>query len=114
MNLTLLHEIKIPNYRSEKTARGVKKECLLPVVPSWNDVLSKEQWGRDKMKKEIANAFLSALRASESGCSTKIICAASTRSTYADTLESFLKIRLEQRKLRSRNARLRRAKKNTL
>lgn len=113
MNLTLLHELKIPNYRSEIKVKKVKKTVLLPAVPSWNYVIVQGQWGIDKLKKEIAHAFLSALRACADDSSTKTTLQRSTASIAADTLAGCLQTRQEQRKLRQRNARLKKAKKNT-
>lgn len=69
-------------------------------LPSWNDILGMEQWARYKFKQELADVFLSELRASARGCSTRTISVRSTIATYADTLESYLRMRQEQRKSR--------------
>src|ERR1035437_4270445 len=75
-------------------------------LPSWNQILAMEHWARYKFKKELADVFLSALRASGGDCSTKIISAKSTIATYAGTLESYLETALQRRKLRSANKKL--------
>jgi len=71
-------------------------------LPSWNEILGMEQWQRYQFKKELAGAFLSALRATANGSSMKTTSAASTLLTYADTLESYLAMRQAQRRLKSR------------
>lgn len=58
-------------------------------IPSWNEILKLEHWGRDKLKKEIQESFLSALQRSASDCSTRTISAKSTMSIAADTLVSY-------------------------
>lgn len=75
-------------------------------LPSWNELLGMEQWARYKFKKDLAGVFLCALRASAADCSTKTTCARSTMLIYADTLESCLQMRQEQRRLRSAKKRL--------
>lgn len=75
-------------------------------LASWNEILGMEQWARYKYKQELADAFLSVLRATASGSLTKTTSAANTWLIYADTLERYLAMRQEQRRLRSRNKRL--------
>ena len=75
-------------------------------LPSWNDILGMEQWARYQFKNQVAADFLCALRASAADSSTKITCARSSMSIFADTLESYLKTRQEQRKLRAAKRRL--------
>lgn len=75
-------------------------------LPSWNEILGMEQWARYKFKGELASAFLSALRLSGAGCSTRITSAKNTTLTYADTLAQYLETKQAARKLRSRNKRL--------
>jgi len=79
---------------------------MLPVVPSWNDLISVDEWLRKKRKEEIRAAFLSALRASADDSLTRTTCAARSLSIAADTLASFLATRQQQRALRRRNAKL--------
>lgn len=81
-------------------------------LPSWNAILAMHHWARMKFKKELAAVFLSALRASGSGSSTKTISAKNTMSIYADTLESSLQIRQEKRRLKQRNAKQAKANKS--
>lgn len=81
-------------------------------LPSWNEILGMEMWARYKFKKELADAFLSALRATESACSTRTTFAASISSTFADTLERYLRMRQELRKSKSRKKRLERMSKS--
>lgn len=70
-------------------------------LPSWNAILGMEQWQRYQFKQDLADVFLSELKRSESGSSTKIICAANTTLTCSATLESYLRTRQELRKLKS-------------
>jgi hypothetical protein len=103
LKLTLI----VPSFlSSQKNDRGEKQDTLLPIIPSWNDVLSMEHWGRDKRKREIANAILSALRASGTDSSTKTTTAKSMQSIAADTLVSYLETVRVKRKLRSAKRRL--------
>lgn len=104
--MTKVFHLEIPNFQSTKNARGVKQDTMLPAVPSWNDVMQLETWGRAKRKEEIQNAFLSALRASAADSSTKTTCARSTLLIAADTLERSLTIRQQERASRRRNLRL--------
>lgn len=69
-------------------------------TPSWNAILSLGHWQRAKLKKQIAESFMSSLRASVNDSSMRTICAASTIQTYADTLESYQEMSLAKRKLR--------------
>ena len=73
MKITLI----IPDFQSLKSARGQKQATTLPCVPSWNDMMSMQQWARAERKKQIENAFLSALRACDADCSTKTTSASS-------------------------------------
>ena len=82
-------------------------------LPSWNDILGMEHWARHKFKKELANEFLSELRALERGSSTKTTSAKSTTLTFADTLALYLATKQEQRASRQRSVRRKKAKKNT-
>lgn len=75
-------------------------------LPSWNEILGMEQWARYKFKKELSDVFLSTLRATANDCSIRTICAPSTLLTYADTLESYLRMRQAQRKSKSLRKRL--------
>lgn len=81
-------------------------------LPSWNQILGMEQWARYKFKQDVAADFLSALRATDTGCSTSTTSAKSTLSTYADTLESYLTMRREQRRLKSLSKKSQRPKRN--
>jgi len=82
-------------------------------LPSWNDILGMEQWARYKFKRQLADVFLSALRASAAACSTKTTSVKNTMLTFADTLERYLvmkqaerKSRLDKKKLAAKNASL--------
>lgn len=106
--MKLLHSFEVPSFQSTITASGAKAKGItfLPIIPSWNQILGMQHWARDKRKKEIANAILSALRASGINSSTKITCAKSTLSIAADTLDCYLTTAQEKRKLKSANKRL--------
>src|SRR5271170_5772654 len=67
-------------------------------LPSWNEILGMEHWGRHKLKGELANTFLYAVRRTESGSLMKTTSAANTYSIYAGTLELYLQTRRELRK----------------
>lgn len=108
---SLLLTLRVPSFKSQKGARGEKKETLLPIVPSWNDVLQLQPWARQKRKGEILDAFLCALRASAADSSTRTTSARSTLSIAADMLDSYRATALAKRKLRSANARRSKAKK---
>jgi hypothetical protein len=69
-------------------------------LPSWNEILGMEQWARYKYKNELAAEFLSGLRHTGTDSSTKIISAKNTTSIYAATLESYLAMKQEKRKLK--------------
>lgn len=75
-------------------------------LASWNEILGMEQWRRYKYKQELADVFLSTLRATANDCSIKTTSVASTLLTCADTLESYLAMRQEQRRLKSLSKRL--------
>lgn len=115
---TLIVRLKIPNFPSPRNARGVKKkedapDFLLPAVPSWNDLLSLDEWGRKRLKSQIAVAFLSALRAYESDYSMRTTCAGKSSPTFSDTLVAYQVIAQDKRKLRQASARQMKAKKST-
>jgi len=93
-----IFSLVIPSFSSLKSARGVKKETLVPVVPSWNDVCAMQSWARMRRKEEIQSAFLSALRASASDHSTMTTSAKSMLSIAADTLDSYRATSLQKRK----------------
>jgi hypothetical protein len=75
-------------------------------LPSWNEILGMEQWARYNHKKELAGAFLCALRATANDSSTKTTSAKSTMLTYADTLERYLATKQAERKSRSAKKKL--------
>jgi hypothetical protein len=106
----LLLTLEVPNFLSKSKVKGVTVEKLLPIVPSWNAILGMEHWGRDKFKKEIQHAFLSALRASAADSSTKTTSAKNTLSIAADTLEFYMKTAQERRTSKQRSARLEKKK----
>lgn len=103
----------IPSFKSTKSARGVKQESLLPCVPSWNDMLQLEPWGRQQRKKQIQDAFLSALRAYDAASSTKTTSAKSMWSIAADTLELFQTTALVKRASKLASAKLEKKKLST-
>jgi hypothetical protein len=108
MKYTLIFEMKLPGYSG--IDRTSKEPRTLSCVPSWNDVLSLEQWGQNKLKQSIQHAFLSALRACETGSSTTTTSASSTRSTLAGIAASCLVIHQRQRELKRANAKREKAK----
>jgi len=71
-------------------------------VPSWNEVLGMSHWERAKFKKRIQDDFLSELRASASGCSTRTTFARSTMLTASVTLASYQVTRQAKQKLKLR------------
>jgi len=93
-----IFELVIPSFSSLKSARGVKKETMIPAVPSWNDMLAMQPWARMRRKEEIQCAFLSSLRATASDQSKTTTCAKNSLSIAADTLESYRTTAGEKRK----------------
>lgn len=81
-------------------------------LASWNEILGMEQWARYKYKQDLADVFLSTLRATARDSSIRTTSAANTLLTYADTLESYLAMRREQRRLKSLSKRLARKRQN--
>lgn len=79
-------------------------------LPSWNELLGMEHWARYALKEQIQVAFLSALYQSANDSSTKIISAKNSMLIAHATLESYRKIRREQRELKSASKKLNRAK----
>jgi len=110
----LIFSLRVPSFKSTKSARGVKKECVLPCVPSWNDMLQLEPWGREKRRKKIQDAFLSALRASAVDSLTKTICVKSTSWIAAVTLELFQTTALARRESKRASAKLEKKKLSAL
>lgn len=102
----LLLTLSIPSFLS----KSKDDEKLLPCVPSWNEVLGMEHWGRDKRKKEIQAAFLSALRACAAASLTRTTSAKNTWSIAADTLASYQAMVRDKRALKQRSARLEKKK----
>lgn len=96
--MTKIFSLVIPSFASLKSARGVKKETMLPVVPSWNDMLAMQSWARMRRKDEIQLAFLSALRAAAAESSMMTTCARNTLLTAAATLDSYRAMSLDKRK----------------
>lgn len=106
---------RTPPHRSSLPMNRITLKLIVPGrLPSWNALLALGHWQRAKLKKEIQSAFLSALRACDDDCSTKTTFAKSITSIAADTLESYVRMSREKQKSRSRNARLAKAKRNTL
>lgn len=93
-----IFSLVIPSFVSLKSARGEKRETLLPVVPSWNDMLAMQSWARMRRKDEIQRAFLSALRAAADDPLMTITCARNTLLTAADMLDSYRMTALDKRK----------------
>lgn len=88
-------------FETPKTEGRLVFELTVPGrLPSWNEILGMEQWARYQYKKQLADIFLSALRRAASDYSMKTICARNTWLTYAATLERYLAMRQEQRRLR--------------
>lgn len=82
-------------------------------LPSWNDLLGMEHWRRYQFKRELAETFLSALRAIDTASSTKTTSQKSTMLIYADTLESYLQTLQAKRKLKSLKKKLDAMNQNT-
>lgn len=102
--------IKIPSYPSVQKNGKIKME---PCVPSWNEILGLEHWGRQKKKLAIQRAFLSALQVSGNDLSTRTTSARNTLLTAADTLRLYETTVREKRALKLRNAKLAKPKKST-
>jgi hypothetical protein len=109
----LLLTLRVPSYQSERKKKGVVVIEMRPVIPSWNKILGEQHWDRDKRKKEIQTAMLSALSPSAPDYSTKTICAQNMQSIFCATAERFLAMRQERQQSRQRSARLKKAKKTT-
>lgn len=101
--------IKIPSFQT--ITKGKIK--LEPCVPSWNEILGMEHWGRAKKKQAIQSAFLSALLASASDSSTRTTSARNTLSTAAATLASYLTTTRDQRESKRLSAKLSKGKRST-
>lgn len=70
-------------------------------LPSWNVVLGMGHWQRAKLKKQIQDAFLCALRATADDCSMKTTSARNMLLIAAATLESYQETtRLKRESLR--------------
>ncbi len=82
-------------------------------LPSWNQILGMEHWSRHKLKSEIQDGFLSALRASASDSSTKTTSVKSIMSIAADTLESYREITRKERASRSAKKKLEKASRSS-
>lgn len=114
-NATLVLRLRVPNFQSDRNIRGVRSKkglSMIPCVPSWNDMLALDEWGRRRLKWKIADAFLYALRELES-CSTKTTSVRKSASIFADTLAAYQMTVLVKRRSRQRNARQKKAKKIT-
>lgn len=74
-------------------------------LPSWNQVLALEHWGRAKLKEGIQTAFLSALRLSASDSLTRTTSAKNSMLIAADTLESYRGMLRAKRKSKRGNRR---------
>lgn len=108
--MTPIFTLTIPNYR-ELTKDG--KVQNLSCVPSWNEILRIDHWARSKRKAAIQTAFLSALQASASASSTRIICARNTSSTAAATLACYLMTPRTRSTLKSASAKPPKARRST-
>ncbi len=104
----LLLTLEVPDYPAKDPRSKLMRQ--MPCVLSWNNVLQLQHNARSGLKLKIQNAFLSALRASESASSTKTTSVKSMWSIAVDTLVSYQKTALQKRKLRSANAKLKKAK----
>ena len=81
-------------------------------LPSLNALLAMQHWSRHKFKAELATVFLSALRASENDSWMRTTLFPNITQTFADTLDSYLRTRLESAKLKQANAKPGKAKRN--
>lgn len=61
-------------------------------LPSLNRLLALGHWQRARLKRSIQESVLSALRATESDSSMRIICARSTTATASATLACYLEM----------------------
>lgn len=109
----LLLTLTVPSFISKSKKKGEVEEKILPCVPSWNEILGMEHWARDKRKKDIQAAFLSALRACAADLSTRTTSAKNTWSIAADTLASYQETALARRKLKQLSARQEKKKMST-
>lgn len=99
--------LRIPNFLVTDPSTGKKR--LMPCVVSWNQVLGLEHWGRAKLKKQIQDAFLSALRAAAESSSMKTTSAKSSLSTAVATLACYQEMVRVKRKLRYAKKKLEKA-----
>jgi len=81
-------------------------------LPSWNDIVSMEQWQRYHYKEEAQLAFLSALEAFGGSCWTKTTCAKNMWSIAADTLACYRATAQVKRKSRLASKKLIRAQRS--
>lgn len=82
-------------------------------LPLWNAILALHHWQRAKFKKVEQEKFMSALRASAADSLTQTASARSMLSIAAATLDSYLTTRRQTSLSKPRNAKPRKAKKNT-
>ena len=116
-NQTAVLAVQTPQQSQQPPQREWQPLIRLSIpgrLQSWNVVMNMHHFARTKLKKAIADAFLSVLSASETDCSTKTICAKSSTSTYYDTLRSYLATKQEGAALRRANAKLKKVKPSTL
>ena len=66
-------------------------------LPSWNQILGMSHWERVAFKRQAMDGFLCALRACDSGCSTRTTSARSTLSIAAAMLVSYREMALGKR-----------------
>jgi len=64
-------------------------------LPSWNQILGLEHWGRAKLKKKIQDEFISSLYLSANELSIPIICQLSGQQTLSGIATSFATTRLK-------------------
>ena len=92
--------------KSSDSSTMIFRLAMTGRLPSWNQILAMHHWKRKKFKDSTATEFLFALRLAAKDSLTKTTSAKNTMSIYADTLESYLTTRRNERKLKSakRNA----------
>lgn len=109
----LIFRLTVPDFLWERNARGVKSKkglVRVPCVPSWNDMLALDEWGRRRLKEKIADVFLCELQACCTACATTTTSVKKSLSIYAATLACYRTTIRDKRKLRQSSARQKKAK----
>jgi hypothetical protein len=95
------------NSSNDSQERQPHFSLLIPGrLPSWNALLGLGHWQRAKLKNQIQESFLSALRAAAADCLTRTTSQRSSMSIAAATLDSYRAMRLSARVLKSAKKKL--------